>query len=175
MTQIILEIPDKLAKRLSREAEILKISENARIVKLLEENIAPNELLNPKLIENGLPKLVNLIKKIPNVDFVSHSELSETKWWVKFSFNIDAPNAWNIVQELGFVLNYISISERLPTVFKPVSPPPYLNGGPKDFLSWTIEPIFPLVNPKDIADILEERLPNPIDSLEVWKEISEDD
>jgi hypothetical protein len=29
--------------------------------------------------------------------------------------------------------------ERLPTVFYPVSPSPYMNGGPQEFLSWVIE------------------------------------
>jgi len=36
------------------------------------------------------------------------------------------------------VLNYLSLDERLSTVFMPVSPPPYLNGG-VEFLSWVIE------------------------------------
>jgi len=59
--------------------------------------------------------------------------------WVKFSIDIDHPLAWHTVQELGNVLNYLSVTERLPTVFMPVSPPSYLNGGPRAFLSWVIE------------------------------------
>src|SRR3954467_7929944 len=55
-------------------------------------------------------------------------------WWVKFSLSLNHELAWNVVQEMAHVLNYLSVSERLPTVFKPVSPPPYLNGGPRDFL-----------------------------------------
>ncbi|SPE35761.1 hypothetical protein SBA3_2300022 [Candidatus Sulfopaludibacter sp. SbA3] len=50
-------------------------------------------------------------------------------WWVKFAIDISHRLAWNVVQELGHVLNYLSVNERLPTVFKPVSPPPYANGG----------------------------------------------
>ena len=49
-------------------------------------------------------------------------------WWSKFRIDIDHPLAWNVVQEFGQVLNYLSVNERLPTVFKPVSPPAYLNG-----------------------------------------------
>jgi hypothetical protein len=44
-------------------------------------------------------------------------------WWIKFSIDIDHPLAWHTVQELGSVLNYLSVTERLPTVFMPVSPP----------------------------------------------------
>src|SRR6266700_1083766 len=40
---------------------------------------------------------------------------------------------------VGACLNYVSISERLPTAFMPVLPPVYLNGGPREFLSWVIE------------------------------------
>jgi hypothetical protein len=58
---------------------------------------------------------------------------------VKLTIDIGHPLAWHVVQELGHVLNYLSTTERLPTTFKPVSPPPYLNGGPRAFLSWVIE------------------------------------
>lgn len=42
-------------------------------------------------------------------------------WWAKFQIDIEHPLAWNVVQELGYVLNYLSLEERLPTEFKPVS------------------------------------------------------
>jgi hypothetical protein len=89
-------------------------------------------------------------------------------WWVKFSLNIDHPLAWNVIQELGHVLNYISVSERLPTVFKPVSPPSYMNGGPRDFLSWLIECPQDDMDPDRVAEWLEGRLPRPVDDVEAW-------
>jgi hypothetical protein len=91
-------------------------------------------------------------------------------WWVKFSLDVDHPLAWNVVQELGHVLNYISVSERLPTVFKPVSPPPYMNGGPHDFLSWLIECPEDAMDPDRVAEWLEGRLPRPVDDVEAWSE-----
>ena len=75
--------------------------------------------------------------------------------------------AWNVVQELGNVLNYLSVTEHLPTVFKPVSPPSYLNGGPQEYLSWVIESTLPDFSPKTCAQWLEGRLPRPVDDLEV--------
>jgi len=50
------------------------------------------------------------------------------RWWLKVTIDIDHRLAWNVVQEPGPVLNYVSLDERLPTVFMPVSPPPYMNG-----------------------------------------------
>ncbi|MDZ4792308.1 MAG: hypothetical protein SGJ17_14070 [Hyphomicrobiales bacterium] len=57
-------------------------------------------------------------------------------WWVKLTIDIRHTLARQTVQEFAFVLNTLSLEQRLPSVFKPVSPPPYLNGGPEDFLSW---------------------------------------
>lgn len=90
-------------------------------------------------------------------------------WWVKFAIDIDHELSWRVVQEFGHVLNYVSLDERLPTVFKPVSPPPYLNGGPRDFLSWLIECDDPEFAPQQCAEWLQGRLPEPVDDLDAWK------
>ena len=87
---------------------------------------------------------------------------SETAWWVKFVIDVSDPLAWRVVQELGHILNYLSVSERLPTVFMPVSPPPYLNGGPTEFLSWVIECRDHNNTPEIVAKWLEGRLPRPV-------------
>src|SRR3954454_21465640 len=89
-------------------------------------------------------------------------------WWVKFSLSLDHELAWNVVQELAHVLNYLAISERLPTVFKPVSPPHYLNGGPRDFLSWVIECREDIMKSDTVADWLEGRLPRPVEDISAW-------
>ena len=74
-----------------------------------------------------------------------------------------------MVQELGCVVNYISIEERLPTVFYPVSPAPYMNGGPREFLSWVIESKDKDFTPSTLAEWLEGRLPDPVDDLKQWE------
>jgi hypothetical protein len=79
------------------------------------------------------------------------------------------------VQELGHVLNYVSLDERLPTVFMPVSPPPYMNGGPRKFLSWVIEAKTSDFAPASCAEWLEGRLPRPVDDLRVWNVDDEDE
>lgn len=89
-------------------------------------------------------------------------------WWLKFSIDIENPLAWHVVQELGHVVNYLSVSERLPTSFYPVSPPPYMNGGPRDFLSWVIECSDSSFKPGTLAKWLEGRLPRPVSDLTQW-------
>ncbi|MGF6274426.1 hypothetical protein ABIB38_002808, partial [Massilia sp. UYP11] len=87
---------------------------------------------------------------------------------VQFAIDVDHPLAWQVVQELAHVLNYLSVSERLPTVFKPLSPPPYLNGRPRDYLSWVIECADSTFRPGTVTKWLESRLPQPVDGLSQW-------
>jgi len=91
------------------------------------------------------------------------------RWWIKFGIDIDHPLAWQVVQELGHVLNYLSLDERLPTSFMPVSPPPYMNGGPRDYLSWVIECADKEFRPGTAAQWLEGRLPRPVDEPSNWE------
>ncbi len=84
-------------------------------------------------------------------------------WWVKFRINITHPLAWNVVQEIGHVVNYLSIDDRLPAIFYPVSPPPYMNGGPGQFLSWVIK------TTDKLKEWLEGRLPRPVEDEEKWR------
>ena len=102
------------------------------------------------------------------------SGFEDTIWWVKLSLDLDHPLAWNVVQEFGHVLNYLSVNEPLPTLFKPVSPPPYLNGGPHDFLSWVIECPRDAMTPDIVAEWLESRLPNPVDDESQWRDEESD-
>ncbi len=104
---------------------------------------------------------------------IGRGYLDDGNWSVKFTIDIGHPLAWQVVQEFGHVLNYLSLEERLPTVFMPVSPPPYLNGGP-EFLSWVIECRDRKFTPGDCAEWLEGRLPRPVVDIDQWKAADED-
>ena len=119
--------------------------------------------------ERDFNTLESFLKRIPGIVGTIGKGRSETgNWWVKFAIDVDHPLAWNVVQELGCVLNYVSINERLPTVFMPVSPAPYLNGGPREFLSWVIESTDPKFKPGTAKKWLEGRLPQPVDDITAW-------
>jgi len=117
--------------------------------------------------------LENYLLKIPAVMSPIASGAEDKGWWMKFRIDIEHDLAWHVIQELGHVLNYLSLDERLPTVFKPVSPPPYMNGGPKDFLSWVIECDDINFKPGTVAKWLEGRLPRPVEDIEQWNNQSD--
>jgi hypothetical protein len=84
--------------------------------------------------------LTEYLATVPTITgAIGHGAGDDGRWWIKFEIDINHKFAWHTVQELGHVLNYLLLDERLPTSFHPVSPPPYMNGGPEKFLSWVIE------------------------------------
>ena len=113
--------------------------------------------------------LIQFLKRVPSIKESISNGIDEGLWWVKFQVDIEHPLVWNVVQEMGYVLNYLSLEERLPTVFKPVSPPPYLNGGPEEFLSWVIQVESKNFTPDDVKDCLKARLPEPVNNVKKWK------
>lgn len=118
--------------------------------------------------ERAFISLTEFLKKVPAIEPSISCGEENGLWWVKFTITIKHKLAWHVVQELGHVVNYISLNERLPTVFYPVSPPPYLNGGPAEFLSWVIECKDPAFKPGTLKKWLEERLPKPVEDKKQW-------
>ncbi|MBL9017390.1 MAG: hypothetical protein JNL83_24595 [Myxococcales bacterium] len=112
--------------------------------------------------------LLEVLKQLPAMIDGIGSGTEHDMWWVKFRLNTSDAMAWRTIQELGHILNYLSVNDRLSTVFKPVSPPPYMNGGPATYLSWVIEGKTKELSPEKCAEWLRARLPNPIDDLSQW-------
>lgn len=164
-----LDLPAELTKALEREALDAGRTLHAHIVHKLEGMTPPLEMIDTKVLKRGLSKLTAFLNRTPTVKVLSSAVTKDAHWWVKLSIELDHRLAWSVVQELGYVLNYMSIEERLPTLFMPVSPPPYLNGGPREFLSWVIESKFNYIDPSWIAEALEGRLPQPVDDQSQWR------
>ena len=119
----------------------------------------------------NLEVLETYLLRIPGINApIGKGHFEDGNWWVKFSIDTSHHLAWQVVQELGYVLNYVSADERLPTVFMPVSPPPYMNGGPEEFLSWVIEAQDVAFTPSLCVEWLEGRLPRPVEDVEQWKQ-----
>lgn len=121
-----------------------------------------------KVDDRAFESLREYLGRVPAVSYISHGSNDEGIWWLKLDIDIDHPLAWNVVQEFGCVLNYLSLNERLPTVFMPVSPAPYMNGGPRDFLSWVIESKTSDFPPGTCKKWLEGRLPQPVEDESEW-------
>jgi hypothetical protein len=120
--------------------------------------------------------LTAFLQKVPSITGKIGTERQEDGTWsAKFTIDIDDELAWHAVQELGHVLNYLSLEDRLPTAFMRVSPPPYMNGGPEDYLSWVIECRDKGFSPKKITEWLESRLPTPVNDRDQWEHDEEDE
>ena len=122
--------------------------------------------------ELSFDRLYEYFAKVPSIQknlIDAYGTDGKSAWWFKFQIDVDHPLAWQTVQELGHVLNYISKNERLPTQFLPVSPPPYMNGEAKQFLAWVIQCNHADFPPDVICDWLEARLPSPVEDIEKWK------
>lgn len=117
---------------------------------------------DPRVADPRFAKLYKALTSLPAIDFILGSEIDQSAWWVKFRINIDHPQAWEAVQRLGHILNYLPPPERLPTIFRPVSAPPYLNGGPRQFLYWVIECFQVHCQPDDAAKWIESVIHEPI-------------
>jgi hypothetical protein len=119
--------------------------------------------------------LTGFLKKIPSIKSgISTGVYDDGNWWCKFQIDITHQLAWNVVQELGHIINLISVNEKLPTVFYPVSPPSYLNGGPEEYLSWIIESKEKEFVPDNLTGWFVARLPDPVDDIEEWLENNEE-
>ena len=118
--------------------------------------------------------LLAFLERLPAIDLPAGRKSIGTgiggggRWWGKFSLDTSNPLAWRVVQELAYVLNYLALDQSLPTVFKPVSPPPYLNGG-VEFLSWAIESQEATFTAGECAHWLEGRLPDPVSDPAAWE------
>jgi hypothetical protein len=163
-----IELPEHIVKRLRLESERLGITEQERITAILDQALAPEENFQAEKIEAGLQKIKQLLCRIPAIGYIGNSKAGEAYWWIKFRIRVDSKIAWNVVQELGHILNYLSYEERLPTTFHPVSAPPYLNGGPEEYLYWVIEPTIPFLNTELVYEYLEGRLPKDLEKEESW-------
>jgi len=125
--------------------------------------------------ENLFKSLQSFLLQVPAIDGTIGTGIDEGLWWVKFKIDVRHPLAWQVVQEIGHVVNYVSVNERLPTAFYPVSPPPYMNGGPDEFLSWLIENKDPDFTPDLMKTWLEGRLPQPVNDEAQWSSDDEED
>ncbi|HIG40054.1 MAG TPA: hypothetical protein EYQ14_05865 [Gammaproteobacteria bacterium] len=113
-------------------------------------------------------KLCGLLARIPAIEQVIWSTELHNPWQVMFRIDLSHPIAWNIIQELGSILNYASYDEELKSVFKPVSLPPFKVGGPDGNLMWLIESNSTEWGPDICATWLTNKLPEPVDDPDAW-------
>ena len=103
-------VPKKLRLGVKKNAENMHITQEAFIIKALENCIIPSEFIKPEIMQKGLSSLVDFLNRVPGLDVISSNNTHDHNWWIKFNVDIRHPLAWSVVQELGFVMNYISLT-----------------------------------------------------------------
>lgn len=150
------------------KAEGLPHDELAHIY--IDNSVAVSMLADAKKRHAAVQSLARLLKKLPGVHrSIGTSEPGDAFWWTKFTIDIKHPLAWHVVQRLGYVLNYYSLEQKFECKFYPASPPPDLNGGPAEFLSWVIEAKLGCVDPLPIVKTLRAALPRTLSDSRAWK------
>jgi hypothetical protein len=104
-----INIPDNLAARLLQEASELNTTVEERLAAILDKSLAPEKNFDKNYIHAGLGNIKTLLTKIPCVQFVSTSDFGAPFWWLNFGIDINSKIAWTVAQELGHILNYLSV------------------------------------------------------------------
>lgn len=155
------DLDGELFNDLEREARGRGRKLETLVVNTLEVHTLPHELFwTPTGGE--IEELAAFLERLPGVSVLAFELAPTTRWRVVIEICAGHELAWRVVQELSFVLNYISVSERLPTVFRPLAK------------GWSVESTLPHVDPRAIAQCLESYVPSPEDP-EDWDVEGEDE
>jgi hypothetical protein len=136
---------------------------------LIDNCVSTSPLLNDAKRHARVKRLAKLIGTLPGVKGpVAHNASDQWFWWVKFTIDTRHALAWHVIQRLGYVFNYYSIEQHFDTKFMPVSPPPDLNGGPRQYLSWVVEATLGFYDPGPSMEALRRELPQNVKSKAEW-------
>lgn len=122
--------------------------------------------------EQAFASILSFLRRVPAVQPIAHGSDEDGTWWVKFGIDVAHPLAWDVVQELAYVLNGLPLERGHPSMFRPFSPPTYLNGGPAEHLSWVIESHPRAFEPDSCTQWMAVRLPKPVDDPAQWPDRS---
>jgi hypothetical protein len=143
--------------------------------KLIEENKWECSLIDsPKVtgprkeIKHNFNKLNTLLLSIPCVKSVDCYDEMEDLWSCHIRMDLTHEIVWHLIQGIAFVINDTSITGKLPATFYPTSPPPYLNGGPYNYLHWIIRSESPEFIPDYCCEWFINRFPNNPEFNESW-------
>lgn len=115
--------------------------------------------------EADLAPMRDLLERVPGVAYLGGGGSVDRGWWASFDIDIEHPLAWQVVQQLSHVLNFVAREEDLPTILTPLAPTTI--GGPKTSLSWAID-VGPDYPPAACAKQLEALLPAPVEDESEW-------
>jgi hypothetical protein len=121
----------------------------------------------PETVDDSVIVLARYLHSIPGVTIVGGGE-DETGWWIGLNIDHRRKAAWNIVLELAHILNSFALNDPLPTVFRPVAPPPQGDNEDLAHLGWVIGCNNSRFRPEECATILRQWGPGPATEEKAW-------
>ena len=128
----------------------------------------------PDDLQDDILVLARFLDSIPCIEVLGGKRVEGDWWWVKFRIDPASRLSWYVVMELGHILNYFALNDPLPTVFKPVAPPPQGNDAGLDDCAWVIECFKPEFSPIECATVLRQFGPSPASSVSAWEQFRRD-
>lgn len=168
--RLAIELEGSVVSKFKDQAQALGLSLEDDAALMIDNGVAPEQLTADSARHAAVRRLAAVVRKLPGVHrSIGTSTPEEAFWWLKFSIDTEHPLAWHVIQRLGYVLNYYSLEYKFHVSFYPASPPPALNGGPREFLSWVIEARLRYVDPRPIHKALRQELPARLSSEAEWR------
>ncbi len=116
--------------------------------------------------ERDFGTLIAYLQRVPGIAGpISSGRLDDGNWWVKFRIapaRLERRSGVGVRAQLP--LHQRTTADGLHAGVRG----PYLNGGPRDYLSWVIESKDPKFKPGTCMKWLDERLPRPVEDTSAW-------
>src|SRR5688572_21738996 len=153
MSTISLAISDEAVKRLEQRARYAKSTPEKLAGELITTALEVEQFPNGA-IQSACEKLRDVLLAIPTASDWQWSGVDHRHWWVSVRFDERGQHFAKIIRTLGAILNTDVLQSwgYKPFVFTPEM-------GRSDSLCWQIATLVSMVDPVEVADYLQERLP----------------
>ena len=165
MPQLTIEVSDAELRRLEKRARGSGYSA-AGLAGFLLANELSVAAFPEGHIRDGCERLQSIVMAIPRASNWQWGSIEKRHWWVSFRLAPDADVYLKVIKTLAAYLNTDVLQSwgTKPFVFTPE----YGHDGELD-VEWRLETLVPMIEPIEVAEYLESRLPTTYDDEAAWR------
>lgn len=164
MPTLEIEIDAAAESRLSKRARYAGLPPADFASRLLIDQLEIEEFPQGE-IAAGCDRLRSVIMALPGTTDWRWSGVHHRHWWVQFKMDLKVEPAANIVRALAAFLNTDALQS---WGYKPFVFTPEFGADSSPTLAWQIETLVSMVNPSEVAEYLEGRLPPEYHKVRSW-------
>jgi hypothetical protein len=165
MKEMKFYVHDAVYETIEREARKQRTTNATLASQILATYHKEQERLPEGVLNAGRDQLVDFLRQVPSLRNFRRSAVDFRSWWVSFEIDLSLPLAWKVIRALALNLNNHSANMWLATVFKPIP-----DKRPDQPTCWRIESTDPLLDPAEVVQWLEMKLPTPLNDVDAWNE-----